>query len=181
MVRAATGKTPSKSGSHHNGKTDIFKSGIVILIFVVGMLGYYYYLSNRASKVTEENVRLTVAQELINRNLSYTYPPSPREVIKFYSDITKCFYNETYTSAELEQLAEQTYRLYDEKLKDENDWNAYLVNLTVQINAYKEKNMSIEEGKNFVKSKLERSFKKLSDENKIFYREKLKNTMSILL
>lgn len=47
--------------------------------------------------------------------------------------------------------------------------------------AYKEKNMSIEEGKNFVKSKLERSFKKLSDENKIFYREKLKNTMSILL
>lgn len=139
MVRAATGKTPSKSGSHHNGKADIFKSGIVILIFVVGMLGYYYYLSNRASKVTEENVRLTVAQELINRNLSYTYPPSPREVIKFYSDITKCFYNETYTSAELEQLAEQTYRLYDEKLKDENDWNAYLVNLTVQINAYKEK------------------------------------------
>ena len=68
MVRAATGKTPSKSGSHHNGKTDIFKSGIVILIFVVGMLGYYYYLSNRASKVTEENVRLTVAQELINRS-----------------------------------------------------------------------------------------------------------------
>ena len=143
MVRAATGKTPGKSGSHHNGKTDIFKSGIVILIFVVGMLGYYYYLSNRSSKVTEENVRLTVAQELINRNLSYTYPPSPREVIKFYSDITKCFYNETYTSAELEQLAEQTYRLYDEKLKDENDWNAYLVNLTVQINASKEKNMRI--------------------------------------
>ena len=118
MVRAATGKTLGKSGSHHNGKTDIFKSGIVILIFVVGMLGYYYYLSNRSSKVTEENVRLTVAQELINRNLSYTYPPSPREVIKFYSDITKCFYNETYTRAELEQLAEQTYRLYDEKLKD---------------------------------------------------------------
>ena len=46
MVRVATGKTPGKSGSHHNGKTDIFKSGIVILIFVVGMLGYYYYLSN---------------------------------------------------------------------------------------------------------------------------------------
>ena len=65
MVRAATGKTPGKSGNHHNGKTDIFKSGIVILIFVVGMLGYYYYLSNRASRVTEENVKLTVAQETL--------------------------------------------------------------------------------------------------------------------
>lgn len=143
MVRAATGKISGKSGNHRNGKTDIFKSGIVILIFVVGMLGYYYYLSNHTSGVTEENVKLTVAQELINRNLSYTYPPSPREVVKFYSEITKCFYNETYSSAELEQLAEQAYRLYDEKLKDENDWNAYLVNLMVQINAYKENNIRI--------------------------------------
>lgn len=46
--------------------------------------------------------------------------------------------------------------------------------------AYKEKNMNIEEGKNFVKSKLERSYRKLSDESKIFYKEKFKNVMNIL-
>ena len=43
--------------------------------------------------------------------------------------------------------------------------------------AYKEKNMSIEDGKEFVKSKLERSFNKLSDDSKIFYEEKFKNIM----
>ena len=46
--------------------------------------------------------------------------------------------------------------------------------------AYKEKNMNIEEGKNFVKGKLERSFRKLSDESKIFYKEKFENAMKIL-
>ncbi len=46
--------------------------------------------------------------------------------------------------------------------------------------AYKEKNMDIEDGKNFVKGKLERSFKKLSDESKIFYKEKFENVMKIL-
>ncbi len=46
--------------------------------------------------------------------------------------------------------------------------------------AYKERNMNIEEGKDFVKSKLERSFRKLSDESKIFYKEKFENVMKIL-
>lgn len=46
--------------------------------------------------------------------------------------------------------------------------------------AYKEKNMSIEDGIEFVKSKLERSFRKLSDDSKDFYEEKFKNVMKIL-
>ena len=46
--------------------------------------------------------------------------------------------------------------------------------------AYKEKNMIIEDGKNFVKSKLDRSFRKLSDESKDFYKEKFENATKIL-
>lgn len=46
--------------------------------------------------------------------------------------------------------------------------------------AYRERNMNIEEGKNFVKSKLERSYRKLSDESKIIYKEKFENVMKIL-
>ena len=46
--------------------------------------------------------------------------------------------------------------------------------------AYRERNMNIEEGKNFVKSKLERSYRKLSDESKIFYKEKFESVMKIL-
>lgn len=45
--------------------------------------------------------------------------------------------------------------------------------------AYKEKGMSIEDGANFVKNKLERSFRKLSDDSKIFYEDKFENVMGI--
>lgn len=46
--------------------------------------------------------------------------------------------------------------------------------------AYVERKMGIEEGANFVKAKLERSYNKLSDESKEFYKEKCKQVMEVL-
>lgn len=46
--------------------------------------------------------------------------------------------------------------------------------------AYAERQMSIEEGINFVKGKLERSFNKLSDESKKYYEDKYKRVMDTL-
>lgn len=46
--------------------------------------------------------------------------------------------------------------------------------------AYVNKKMSIEEGQTFVKNKLERSYKKLSEDSKKHYREKYNNVMQIL-
>lgn len=47
--------------------------------------------------------------------------------------------------------------------------------------AYKEKNMNIEEGIQFVKNKLERSYNKLSNKSKKFYKEKYENAIKILV
>lgn len=46
--------------------------------------------------------------------------------------------------------------------------------------AYVERKMGIEEGAHFVKAKLERSYNKLSDESKEFYKEKCKQVMDFL-
>lgn len=46
--------------------------------------------------------------------------------------------------------------------------------------AYVNKNMNIDEGKDFVRNKLKRSYNKLSDESKEFYLEKYQNVMEIL-
>ena len=46
--------------------------------------------------------------------------------------------------------------------------------------AYAERKMSIEEGARFVKAKLERSYNKLSNESKEFYKEKCKQVMTVL-
>ncbi len=47
--------------------------------------------------------------------------------------------------------------------------------------AYKERNMNIEEGIEFVKNKLERSYNKLSNESKEFYKEKYENAIKVLI
>ena len=46
--------------------------------------------------------------------------------------------------------------------------------------AYINKNMGIEDGKIFVKNKLERSYQKLSEESKSYYANKFQNAMSFL-
>ena len=46
--------------------------------------------------------------------------------------------------------------------------------------AYVKRNLDIDEGKEFVKAKLMRSYEKLSEESKIFYRDKFEQVMSIL-
>ena len=47
--------------------------------------------------------------------------------------------------------------------------------------AYAERQMDIEEGKQFVKGKLERSFCKLSKESKEYYKDKYCQAMRILM
>lgn len=46
--------------------------------------------------------------------------------------------------------------------------------------AYVKKNMNIEEGTEFVKNKLERSYNKLSEQSKLFYQEKYRNVINLL-
>ena len=80
---------PMKSKFKLDGK----KGFIIVIILVVLIVGYYYYLSNR-DKQPEEEVVITEAQDLLLRDLDRNYPPTPKEVVKYYFEITKCLYNE---------------------------------------------------------------------------------------
>ena len=132
-----------QSTKKSSGKASTIKGGIVILLLVVAMVGYYYYLSNKGKQNKAEQVEMTVAQELISRNLTTNYPPSPREVIRYYSDITRCFYNEEYTEDELKQLVEKTRQLYDDDLLAQNEYGVYLIELTKDIEYYKDNKIRV--------------------------------------
>ena len=81
---------------------------IVVLIALVG--GYYFYLSNRNK--TEDDTEVTAVHDVILRNLETNYPPTPKEVVKYYSEITKCLHNENYTDEQFEQMADKLLALY---------------------------------------------------------------------
>lgn len=121
----------------------MFAGSAVIILMIVAMVGYYYYLSNKEKARREETPVITHVQEILMRNLDIQYPPTPKEVVKYYSEITKCFYNEDYSDGELEQLAAKANQLCDEKLLENNDWGEYIINLRSEIEHFKENKVTI--------------------------------------
>lgn len=138
-ARAVAKQKPAKKKT----KGGAIKASILIVVMMALIIGYYYYLSNRNKEKQEDVKKLTAAQELIARDLTRNYPPTVREVVRFYSEITKCFYNEEYDSDELELLAAQARLLYDDELNANNEWGAYMIELKEDIGYFEENSIRI--------------------------------------
>ncbi len=119
------------------------KSIIIILVFVAILLACFYRLTNKEREQQAENPKLTAVQEVLLRNLESNYPPTPKEVVKYYAEITQCFYNEEYTDSELEQLADKADQLYDTDLAEHNNWGEYIISLRKDISEFKEEAITI--------------------------------------
>ncbi len=110
---------------------------IVILILIVLGVSYYYYLSNRTIAEEEKLPEETKVSEVLIRDLDKNYPPSPKEVVKFYSSIMECYYGEEYTEEQLVQLADKARQLMDEELLNNNPEDQFLKDLKNEIEKYK--------------------------------------------
>ena len=126
------------------------KSGIKILIIGIILaalvFGYYFYLTNKRNREASENkVDLTAVQNVLLRNLDKNYPPTPKEVMKVYGELTMCIHGQNYTDEEFEQLASQIQKIYDEELIAEtgNSGQQYLEALKKDIDDLKKKGLVI--------------------------------------
>ncbi|MBQ7920743.1 MAG: hypothetical protein IJ324_12490 [Lachnospiraceae bacterium] len=115
---------------------------VVVAVVILAIVAYYCYLVNRDRQTLEEQ-NLTVVQKVLARDLEKDYPPSPKEVIKYYNEVMKCFYNEECSVEEIEALGRQARLLYDDELVENNPWETYLAGLTLEIVQYKETNRRI--------------------------------------
>lgn len=106
---------------------------VIVLILAAIVLGYFYYLGHRDRKQAEEAVAATVVQSVLMRDLEHNYPPTPKEVVKYYSEITECFYNEEYSDEELTQLAIKIQQLYDADLVANKMQDQYMQDLKNEI------------------------------------------------
>ena len=121
-------------------KLDGKKGFVIAIILVVLIIGYYFYLSNREVEPKEE-VKLTQAQELLLRDLDRNYPPTPKEVVKYYFQITKCLYNEDLSEEDIEALALKLAEMFDDELAANQVEEEYFENLKNEIMAFKNGNM----------------------------------------
>lgn len=108
---------------------------------MVLVIGYFYHLSNRT--VSSDNKTATVNTEKISpvatvllRNLDINYPATPKEVVKYYAELTKVLYNEEYTDEEFQALAVKIQQLYDPELVANKEQSEYLQDLKDEIEAF---------------------------------------------
>ena len=112
---------------------------VILMLAVAAIVGVYAFLTGRARPSGKEEP-LTATQLVLNKDLSLDYPATPKEVIKFYTEIEKCFYNEDCTDEEIEALGMKARELYDEELLENNEVGLYMERLKREIKSFKEAN-----------------------------------------
>lgn len=110
---------------------------IVLIILLVGLVGCYAYLSSRSRSIAE-NAAMTAVEKVLSRDMEYDYPSTPKELLKYYNEIQKCFYNENCTDDEIEALAIRARELYDEELLANNELGVHIMSLKAEIKDYKD-------------------------------------------
>lgn len=119
------------------------KGLILAAIMVLLVVGYYAYLSNKTADNTEEVILLTATQEVLSRDLQRNYPPSPKEVLKYYSELTMSFYNEEHDEEDVIALARKARELYDAELLAKQTEEQYIHMLSEDIEEYKKEQKTI--------------------------------------
>lgn len=117
-------------------KKTTVKVTVILLVLVVIAVGVYAFLTDRAKTAAGE-AALTPVQKVLCRDLSIDYPGTPREVIRYYTEIEKCFYSDSTTDEELEQLGLQARGLYDaEFLAHNGSEEDYLIQLKTDVEQF---------------------------------------------
>ena len=117
--------------------------GVIAVAIICLVVGGYYMSRSRNNASEDGNVTLTEVQKVITKDLEDNYPATPREVVKLYNRILQCFYNESYTDEELQQLGDQARMLFDEELLENNPRDVYLDALRADIAEYREKDRTV--------------------------------------
>lgn len=121
------------------------KTRIVILaiVIVAAICTAFYIVNNNSKKESAKEAGLTEIQKITTRNMEKDYPATPREVIKFYNRIVKCYYGRQYSDDELEQLADQALSMFDDDLLKKNEKESYIESVKSDAAQYEEDNKSI--------------------------------------
>lgn len=115
---------------------------VIIILAIVAVVGYYAYLSNKTRSAREDE-SMTFVESTLSRNLVSNYPPTPKEVLRYYNEIQKCFYNEECTKEETEALILKLRDLLDQELLDQNSLAMHTIRLEEEIKEFKEKKRTI--------------------------------------
>ncbi|MBR4342581.1 MAG: hypothetical protein IKP88_07730 [Lachnospiraceae bacterium] len=113
---------------------------IIFMVLLAGVIIGLYFMLTRGKENNETGeipVESSEADLLIKKDLIFDYPATPREVLKLYSRITKCLYNDELTDDQIKKLVQQVRLLYNTKLLENNSEEDQIKFLKGEISEYK--------------------------------------------
>ena len=118
------------------------KTALIFLVLIIGVVAYFAYLSTK-SRDRDQEADMRAVQLVLSRDLENNYPPTVKEVMKYYTDIQKCLYAEECADEEIEQLGMKARALYDDELLAANDVTVHLLQLKSEITSFQEDSKKI--------------------------------------
>ena len=118
------------------------KTALIFLVLIIGVVAYFAYLSTK-SRDRDQVADMRAVQLVLSRDLENNYPPTVKEVMKYYTDIQKCLYAEECADEEIEQLGMKARALYDDELLAANDVTVHLLQLKSEIISFQEDSKNI--------------------------------------
>lgn len=115
--------------------------GVIVLILVaVLIVGLFAVVAYRTPKSAEDAVELTELDELLNMNITASYPATPREVMKLYNRYMVCLYGAESSELKDDQvraLGKKMREMYDEELLGSNPEESHLLSLSQELETFR--------------------------------------------
>ena len=120
---------------------------VVMLAIVIAVsIGFWQVMEGKRTEEQEQQLLKSNNEEvnaLLKKDFESNYPSTAREVLKVYSRINVCIYNQDLSKKEITALTEKMRKLFDEELLAVNPLDEQLEDLNTEIKEYKDTKKSI--------------------------------------
>ena len=121
--------------------SDSVKRILLLMIVAVAFVIIFYRVINRPKQAEEG--QLSEVQTVLQRDLDYNYPPSPREVVRYYAELSQCLYWEEISDQDIEDIGMQMRELFDSELKAAQTEQQFFNSLKVDVATFREEKRKV--------------------------------------
>ncbi len=112
--------------------------GILGLLCVGVLIVFFVLNQNSEDGIFEKKENTsTEVQNILAKDIERNYPATVREVVRLFSRISKCYYNESISETEFEQLLLLQRQLFDEEFLNHNPLESFTNNLSSELEVIK--------------------------------------------
>lgn len=121
--------------------SDNVKRILLLMIVAVAFVIIFYRVINRPRQAEEG--QLSEVQTVLQRDLDYNYPPSPREAVRYYAELSQCLYTENISDQDIEDVGLKMRELFDSELKATQTDQQFLNSMKVDVATFREEKRKV--------------------------------------